>query len=420
MSTYLILYGKPRFLGAVQSIEELPSGAPVKVLTPRGLEIGTVAGPLSSAEEERFRNKKEPKGEEGLTDIQLLGYPTAQEMADDEERRQDEEEGLRLARALLTAHQLPIKLVDLEYVADRKKLFFYFTSENRVDFRAFVRDLAREFRTRIELRQIGARDEAKVLGGLGSCGMPCCCKTFLHSFAPINIRMVKEQNLSLNPTKISGLCGRLMCCLSYEQAVYAEVWKGLPQVGAKIRNDKGVYILLAVDVAHRTCQIRGPKGYFWLPVDRFAQFRDAVRDGLEWDNEEQGLDLLGQPLASGEASLSSQGRRCHGCTGGANCECEKRRAALRAQEEKEHKAPEKKTTDKKPPKKNPQKDKEPPRKTLSAHQGGESRSGGDGAKKSGPKPQKPKAPRPEGGSNEGAKKRRRRRPKGPRPQEGAE
>jgi cell fate regulator YaaT (PSP1 superfamily) len=134
----------------------------------------------------------------------------------------------------IAQHSLPMSLVGAEYTFDGQKLIFYFTAENRVDFRELVRDLAATFKTRIELRQIGVRDEAKMLGGLGPCGRPICCATFLGEFQPVSIRMAKEQNLSLNPTKISGLCGRLMCCLRYECEHYAEPRPTLPEIGATV------------------------------------------------------------------------------------------------------------------------------------------------------------------------------------------
>ena len=143
---------------------------------------------------------------------------------------------------------------------DRRKLFFYFTSEQRVDFRAYVRDLARDFHTRIEMRQIGVRDEARVVKGIGPCGRPCCCSYWLHDFTPICIRMVKEQKLALNPTKISGICGRLMCCMAYEHETYGALWKGLPGPGSKIRTENGTYVLESVDLASERVQVRTPSG----------------------------------------------------------------------------------------------------------------------------------------------------------------
>jgi len=139
----------------------------------------------------------------------------------------------------IDAHKLPMKLIEAEYSFDRSKIIFYFTSEGRVDFRDLVKDLANTFRARIELKQIGVRDEARILGGFGPCGRELCCAKFLKDFQSVTIRMAKDQNLSLNPTKISGLCGRLMCCLSYEYDTYKECIRGMPRVGQEIRTDKG-------------------------------------------------------------------------------------------------------------------------------------------------------------------------------------
>ena len=132
-----------------------------------------------------------------------------------------------------------MKLIDVEYTFDNNKVIFYFTADGRVDFRELVKDLATIFKTRIELRQIGVRDEAKMIGGLGPCGRPMCCSTFLGDFASVSIKMAKEQNLSLNPTKISGICGRLMCCLNYEQSTYEDIRKRLPKVGSIVKTEDG-------------------------------------------------------------------------------------------------------------------------------------------------------------------------------------
>jgi cell fate regulator YaaT (PSP1 superfamily) len=151
----------------------------------------------------------------------------------------DAEEARRVCLDKIRQHSLPMKLVDVEYSFDRRKIIFYFTSEGRVDFRNLVKDLARHFRSRIELRQIGVRDEAKLVGGLGTCGRPLCCTTFLKSFEPINIRMAKDQHLSLNPNKISGICGRLLCCLRYEHDCYVGMCKSLPRLGSLVSTAVG-------------------------------------------------------------------------------------------------------------------------------------------------------------------------------------
>jgi cell fate regulator YaaT (PSP1 superfamily) len=155
------------------------------------------------------------------------------------ENKEKEQEAFNLCIEKIKKHDLNMKLIDVEYTFDNNKVIFYFTADGRVDFRELVKDLAAVFRTRIELRQIGVRDEAKMTGGLGPCGRALCCSTFLGEFAPVSIKMAKEQNLSLNPTKISGICGRLMCCLNYEQETYEDIRKRLPKVGSIVNTPYG-------------------------------------------------------------------------------------------------------------------------------------------------------------------------------------
>ena len=151
--------------------------------------------------------------------------------------------------------KLPMKLIDAEFSFDRSKIIFFFTAEGRVDFRDLVKDLANVFKTRIELKQIGVRDEAKILGGLGPCGRALCCATYLKDFEPVTIKMAKEQNLPLNPTKISGLCGRLMCCLGYEHKTYKELMKGLPREGETLKTEKGVGKIIGVNALKRSVTV---------------------------------------------------------------------------------------------------------------------------------------------------------------------
>ncbi|WP_141434162.1 stage 0 sporulation family protein [Bacillus sp. 03113] len=155
----------------------------------------------------------------------------------------------------IAIHRLDMKLVDVEYTYDRNKVIFYFTSDGRVDFRELVKDLAAIFRTRIELRQIGVRDEAKMLGGIGPCGRMLCCSTFLGDFEPVSIKMAKDQNLSLNPTKISGLCGRLMCCLKYENDIYETAKEQLPDLGERITTPQGVGKVVGLNILERVLQV---------------------------------------------------------------------------------------------------------------------------------------------------------------------
>ncbi|MBS3886432.1 MAG: stage 0 sporulation family protein [Dethiobacter sp.] len=189
---------------------ELLRGAFAIVETSRGLEFGeVVVAPKEVADEEVILPLKKV--------IRTASEEDCQKIL---ENRQKEEEAFDLALQKIHEHSLEMKLVDVEYTFDRSKVIFYFTADGRVDFRELVKDLATVFRTRIELRQIGVRDEAKMVGGLGPCGRILCCHTFLGEFEPVSIRMAKDQNLSLNPTKISGVCGRLMCCLRYESDAY--------------------------------------------------------------------------------------------------------------------------------------------------------------------------------------------------------
>ncbi|MDD2431524.1 MAG: stage 0 sporulation family protein [Firmicutes bacterium] len=184
----------------------------VIVETARGVEYGDVVLGIKEVDEsETVQPLKE-----------VLRKATPEDKVVVEENRQKEKEAFEICLEKIAKHQLPMKLIDVEYTFDRKKVIFYYTAPGRVDFRELVKDLAAVFRTRIELRQIGVRDEAKMIGGLGPCGRGLCCATFLDDFAPVSIKMAKKQNLSLNPSKISGVCGRLMCCLRYEYEVYEQ------------------------------------------------------------------------------------------------------------------------------------------------------------------------------------------------------
>ena len=158
--------------------------------------------------------------------------------------------------------KLSMKLIDAEFSFDRSKIIFYFTAEGRIDFRDLVKDLANVFKTRIELKQIGVRDEAKILGGLGPCGRALCCATYLKDFEPVTIKMAKEQNLPLNPTKISGLCGRLMCCLGYEHKTYKELMKGLPREGETIKTEKGPGKVIGINALKRSVTVELEDGNF--------------------------------------------------------------------------------------------------------------------------------------------------------------
>ncbi|PXW88485.1 cell fate regulator YaaT (PSP1 superfamily) [Streptohalobacillus salinus] len=171
------------------------------------------------------------------------------------ENKENAKKAFETCEKKITTHKLEMNLVDVEYTFDRNKVIFYFTADGRVDFRDLVKDLASIFRTRIELRQIGVRDEAKLLGGIGPCGRMLCCSTFLGDFEPVSIKMAKDQNLSLNPAKISGLCGRLMCCLKYENDAYEEAKKQLPDLGQKINTPHGAGRVVGLNILERVIKI---------------------------------------------------------------------------------------------------------------------------------------------------------------------
>ena len=207
----------------------LNAGDYVVVETSRGIECGTVT----------FGNRE--INDDGLNRPlkKIIRPATAEDIAHLEDNRKKEEKAYGICFKKIIVHNLKMKLVTVEYTFDNNKILFYFTADGRVDFRELVKDLAGIFRTRIELRQIGVRDESKMLGGLGICGREFCCKGFLSDFQPVSIKMAKEQGMSLNPVKISGTCGRLMCCLKYEQEAYSDLLKKTPKIGAYVSTPDG-------------------------------------------------------------------------------------------------------------------------------------------------------------------------------------
>ncbi|MBQ5798848.1 MAG: stage 0 sporulation family protein [Clostridia bacterium] len=204
------------------------------VETARGIECGTVAEANKQVSDEKIIKPLK----------KLLRVATEEDVKRMEQNRQKEKEVFSVCEEMILSHELEMKLVDVECSFDGSKILFYFTADGRVDFRELVKDLASRLHTRIELRQIGVRDEAKMLGGIGICGQPFCCSRFLDDFQPVSIKMAKEQGLSLNPTKISGSCGRLMCCLKYEQDAYEYLLSFTPRVGWTVRTEMGDGIVL--------------------------------------------------------------------------------------------------------------------------------------------------------------------------------
>ena len=291
MTTYLTIFGKPRYLGLATVKDEIDTTSWAVLKTARGYEMGLPGGVLNAEQQAKYTAeaaKYEETTEAMLQEVEYIRTADAEDIANYYDCRREENEGLLRARDILTAHNLDMKLVDVEYMLDRKKFFLYFTAEQRVDFRAYVRDLAHEFRTRIEMRQVGIRDEARIVKGIAPCGRPCCCGYWLHGFQPISIKIVKEQRSELNPTKISGLCGRLMCCMSYEQELYTELWAKLPGPGAKIRTEQGVYVLESLDIGREIVNIRFPSGRL-VPVmiSEFPDFQTTVLKGEEWGEDKE-------------------------------------------------------------------------------------------------------------------------------------
>ena len=205
-------------------------GDHVIVETARGVEYGfVVLGPKEVDDSKVIQPLKE-----------VIRIATPKDDAREESNRKKEKEAFEICQKKIRAHNLEMKLIDAEYTFDNNKMLFYFTADGRIDFRELVKDLAAVFRTRIELRQIGVRDETKMMGGIGICGGPLCCHSYMADFVPVSIKMAKEQNLSLNPTKISGVCGRLMCCLKYEQDTYEYLNSRMPSVGEKVKTPDGI------------------------------------------------------------------------------------------------------------------------------------------------------------------------------------
>lgn len=223
----------------------IPDGEYVIVETVRGIEFGKVV----------INKKQVDENDIVLPLKKVIRIADSKDKLIVEENKQAATEAYNVCQGKVVEHSLDMKLVDVEYTFDRNKVIFYFTADGRVDFRELVKDLAAIFRTRIELRQIGVRDEAKMLGGIGPCGRMLCCSTFLGDFEPVSIKMAKDQNLSLNPTKISGLCGRLMCCLKYENDEYESAKEQLPDLGEIVETTSGKAKVVGLNILERVLQL---------------------------------------------------------------------------------------------------------------------------------------------------------------------
>lgn len=352
--------------------EQFRTGDRVIVETARGQECGKVCQGNREVSEEEINGTLKP----------VLRRATQKDLEKVEQNRKKEEEAFQIAKQKIAQHKLKMKLVEVEYAFDGSKILFFFTADGRVDFRELVKDLAGVFRTRIELRQIGVRDEAKLLGGLGICGRPFCCASFLGDFQPVSIKMAKEQALSLNPTKISGTCGRLMCCLKYEQSVYDELIRLTPKIGAMVDTPDGRGRVVETNVLTGNLKVRleddpsdtPPKPYHRDEVAPAGKGAPVVRPKPETqETEELNLEAARQQEVSRKSTKAPNGRRNSKVANGEG-------------EKKQPKQPSKKEGGKKQP-------------------AGEKQQGKQSQKRSGPPRRrsggKPKGKRPQGAPKEG-------------------
>lgn len=225
---------------------EFPLGSNVIVETARGMEFGTVAMEEKAVSESKIVQPLK----------KIIRIADDKDVVQYQENLKKKEKALSLCQEKIDKHGLEMKLIDVEYTFDNSKIIFYFTADGRVDFRELVKDLAGVFRMRIELRQIGVRDEAKMLGGIGACGRSLCCSSWLADFEPVSIKMAKVQNLSLNPSKISGICGRLMCCLKYENDTYMQLRKGMPYAGERVHTPDGAAVVVEANILESKIKAR--------------------------------------------------------------------------------------------------------------------------------------------------------------------
>lgn len=247
---------------------QMKKGDMAIVETARGVECGEVAMENREIEDKDIVHPLK----------KMIRKATQGDLKKVEENRKKERHAFEICEKKILDHKLEMKLVDVEYTFDNNKILFYFTADGRVDFRELVKDLASVFRTRIELRQIGVRDEAKMMGGLGICGRPFCCTSFLGEFQPVSIKMAKEQGLSLNPVKISGTCGRLMCCLKYEQAAYSDLLRTTPKNGAVVNTPEGRGVVVDGNLLTGMLKVRMDRAPEAAPMSFHAKQVKVIKD----------------------------------------------------------------------------------------------------------------------------------------------
>ncbi|MDE6660601.1 MAG: stage 0 sporulation protein [Anaeroplasmataceae bacterium] len=271
--------GKRYFFGT--STFDLKDGDPVIVNTIRGTELGFCCGEIFNLDAKDLTAE--------LKDIVRLA--TKQDLEEHEKNKKDQPAIIAKTKELAKEYDLSLKVLEAEYTLDRSKLIIYFESENRIDFRELVKRLAEIYHTRIELRQVGSRDGAKVFGGIGPCGLIVCCRTFITEFDNVSVKMAKNQNLSLNPVKISGNCGKLLCCINYENELYKELKKMAPDIGDIVKTEEGPAKVLSCDVLNKTCKVKyieeeNKFGYLKLDEIEFVRSMDKHKGDDDADSEE--------------------------------------------------------------------------------------------------------------------------------------
>lgn len=263
---------------------EIDLNSCVIVETARGIEFGQVVV-----------SNREVSDEEIVAPLKkVIRLATEEDKKHSEENKKKEKEAFDICLQKIKDHTLDMKLIDVEFTFDNNKILFYFTADGRVDFRELVKDLAAVFKTRIELRQIGVRDESKMMGGIGICGRVLCCKSYLGEFQPVSIKMAKEQGLSLNPTKISGACGRLMCCLKYEQEAYEEILRRVPKVGAIVYTPEGQGTIVDLSLLKEIIKVKLDKGNETDLRIYNANEVKVIRDVSYSDDTEIDIEVLKQ------------------------------------------------------------------------------------------------------------------------------
>ena len=293
---------------------EIKRGDHVIVETARGIEYGTVVSDVKEVEEDKVVQPLKP----------VIRIATERDDEQEAANKVKEKDAYKICLEKIKKHGLEMKLIDAEYTFDNNKVLFYFTADGRIDFRELVKDLASVFKTRIELRQIGVRDETKIVGGIGICGRPLCCHSYLADFIPVSIKMAKEQNLSLNPTKISGVCGRLMCCLKNEEETYEELNRRLPNVGDYVTTDDGLKgEVQSVNVLRQLVKvivdINDAKEIHEYEVDKLHfRKKHGKKEKMELSKEElkelerlekEELQEAGQELEEERTAVKSEGRQ---------------------------------------------------------------------------------------------------------------